>query len=44
MNVLMMLTPKSDPWASTLQGLSMFTDDFLADGIEELPLQERSPL
>ena len=41
---VVMLTPKSDPWASTLQGLSMFTDDFLADGIEELPLQERSPL
>ena len=41
---VVMLTPKSDPWASTLQGLSMFTDDFLADGIEEFPLQERSPL
>ena len=41
---VVMLMPKSDPWASALQGLSMFTDDFLADGVEDLPLQERSPL
>ena len=34
-------TGSDDPWASVIQGLSMFTDDFLADGAKDLPLQER---
>ncbi len=34
------LTPV-DAWAGVRRGLEMFTDDFLADGIEDLPPQER---
>ena len=41
---VVMLMPKDDPWASALQGLSMFTDDFLGDGADDLPLQERDQL
>ena len=41
---VVMLMPKEDPWASMLQGLDMFTDDFLADGMPDLPLQERTQL
>ena len=40
---VVMLMPRNDPWASTVQGLSQFTDDFLADGAEDLLLQERNP-
>ena len=38
---IVILMPKDDPWAPMLQGLEMFTDDFLKDGIDDLPLQER---
>ena len=38
---VVMLMPKDDPWASMLQSLDMFTDDFLADGVSDLPVQER---
>lgn len=38
---VVILMPKDDPWASMLQGLNMFSDDFLKDGIGDLPLQER---
>ena len=41
---VVMLMPKEDPWASMLQGLDMFTDDFLADGMPDLPLQDRATL
>ncbi len=41
---IVILMPKDDPWASMLQGLDMFTDDFLKDGIDDLPLQERPAL
>ena len=41
---VVILMPKDDPWTSMLQGLDMFSDDFLKDGIETLPLQERSAL
>ena len=41
---VVILMPKDDPWSSALQGLSMFTDDFLNDGVEDLPLQERETL
>lgn len=41
---IVILMPKDDPWSSALQGLSMFTDDFLNDGVEDLPLQEREML
>ncbi|MBR5753143.1 MAG: AbrB/MazE/SpoVT family DNA-binding domain-containing protein [Clostridia bacterium] len=38
---VVMLLPKEDPWNAMLEGLAMFTPDFLQDGIEDLPLQER---
>ena len=38
---IVILAPKDDPWASLLQGFSMFSEDFLRDGIEDLPIQER---
>lgn len=39
---VVILMPKNDPWAPMMQSLDMFTDDFLADGIEDLPVQERA--
>ncbi|MBR1560320.1 MAG: AbrB/MazE/SpoVT family DNA-binding domain-containing protein [Clostridia bacterium] len=41
---VVILMPKDDPWAAMLQGLDMFTDDFLADGVDDLPVQERASL
>ena len=38
------LLPKDDPWAAMMQGLSLFTEDFLKDGMEDLPVQERKSL
>ena len=39
---VVILMPKNDPWAPMVQSLDMFTEDFLADGIEDLPVQERA--
>ena len=39
---VVLLMPKEDPWSSMMLGLSLFTEDFLAEPIEDLPLQERS--
>ena len=33
------LVPKNASWASTMLGLSMFTDDFM-EGYEDLPAEE----
>ena len=41
---VVILMPKNDPWAPMMKSLDMFTDDFLADGIEDLPVQERAQL
>lgn len=41
---VVILIPKDDPWAPMMQGLDMFTEDFLADGIKDLPIQERAQL
>ncbi len=41
---VVILMSKNDPWAPMMQSLDMFTDDFLADGIEDLPVQERTQL
>ena len=41
---VVILMPKNDPWAPMMQSLDMFTDDFLANGIEDLPVQERAQL
>ena len=41
---IVILMPKDDPWASTLQSLGMFTDDYLKNEVQDLPLQQRSNL
>lgn len=38
---IVILFPKEDRWASMLASLDLFTDDFLSDQIESLPLEER---
>ena len=38
---VVILMPKDDPWQSMLQSLDLFTEDFLADGVDDLPVQER---
>ena len=38
---IVMLIPKDDQWENTLKSLDMFTDDFLADPIKPLPLENR---
>jgi antitoxin VapB len=38
------LLPKEHPWAGFLTGLSMFSDDFMDDGRDALPFQERESL
>ena len=38
---IVILMPKDDPWKGMLESLALFTDDFLSDGIESLPVQER---
>lgn len=39
-----LLMPKDNPWSTMLAGLDFFTEDFLNDGIEDLPVQERQGL
>ena len=39
-----MLIPKDDRWQSMLSSLDLFTDDFLAEGVEPLPLEEREAI
>lgn len=34
----------NDPRQAILTGLELFTDDFLKDGVESLPVQERDSL
>ena len=41
---VVILMPKDDPWAPMMQSLDMFTEDFLAEGIADLPVQERAQL
>ena len=41
---IVMLIPKDDRWQSMLSSLDLFTDDFLADGVESLPLEEREAI
>ncbi len=38
---IVILLPKEDRWSSMLASLDLFTDDFLSDEIEPLPLEER---
>lgn len=41
---VVILSPKGAPWQSMLEGLDMFTEDFLADGVDDPPPQERPAL
>jgi len=41
---VVILMPKDDPWQSMMQSLDLFTDDFLKNGVDDLPVQERSML
>lgn len=41
---IVVLIPKDDQWENTLKSLDMFTDDFLADPIEPLPLENREAI
>lgn len=41
---IVMLMPKSMKWGSFLQGLEMFTDDFMVDGRPKQTVQERESL
>ena len=38
---IVILLPKSDRWSALLESLDLFTDDFLSDEIESLPIEER---
>ena len=38
---IIILVPKNDRWSSLLASLDLFTDDFLSQEIESLPLEER---
>ncbi|MDR2035727.1 MAG: type II toxin-antitoxin system VapB family antitoxin [Coriobacteriales bacterium] len=38
------LFPKKEKWEIFLEGLEMFTDDFMEDGRDQLPLQDRALL
>ncbi|MCR5661211.1 MAG: type II toxin-antitoxin system VapB family antitoxin [bacterium] len=41
---IVVLMPKDDPWSAMLSSLSLFTEDFLRDGIDDLDIQERDCL
>lgn len=41
---IVMLIPKSLKWNGLLNGMNMFSDDFMANGREEQPEQEREEL
>ena len=41
---VVILMPKSDPWKAMMSSLDLFTEDFLAGGVEDVPVQERDSL
>ena len=41
---IVVLVPKDDPWRAMMESLDLFTEDFLADEIADLPVQERELL
>jgi len=41
---IVILMPKNDPWMGLKQGMDMFSDDYLAEGVRDLPLQKRAGL
>ena len=40
---MLILTPKGDSWDSLMNGLKLFTEDFLTENIEDFPLQDLDP-
>lgn len=43
-NGIIMIMPKRDPWVTMFEAMSEFSDDFLKEPIEQLPIQEREGL
>ena len=41
---VVLLMPKDDEWAGFVAGLSLFTDDFMCNGREDIDHQEREAL
>lgn len=41
---VIMLVPKESRWENLLASLVLFTDDFLSEKIESLPLEEREQI
>ncbi|HJC31443.1 MAG TPA: antitoxin [Candidatus Anaerobutyricum faecale] len=41
---IVILTPKENKWNGFLNSLEMFSDDFMSDGREQPPAQEREAL
>lgn len=41
---MVILMPKSDPWAGMIKSLNMFTDDFMDDGRSTLTAEARETL
>ena len=41
---VVLLMPKNEKWSSLLMSLGMFTDDFMKEPPEDLPVQERETL
>ena len=37
---VVLLMPPDDPWSTMMEGLDLFTEDFLVDEIEDLALEE----
>lgn len=37
---VVLLMPPDDPWSTMMEGLDLFTEDFLAEEIEDLALEE----
>lgn len=38
---VVILMPKGEPWMEMKRGFEMFSDDYLSDGIQDLPMQKR---
>ena len=38
---IVLLVPKNEKWSNLISSLDLFTDDFLSEGIENLPAEDR---
>lgn len=41
---IVMLIPEDDPWEMMMAGINGLSEDFLKDGIEDLPPEEREKI